>query len=541
VLIRRVLIWMRLSASRMGVKPLPADRSAVIPGAFARPPTNCRCRLSNVADLTGKAMFALSRRAALVGVLPVVFAARSVAARGQASKDSSIARVENGLLPRAVPKAQVGKRSSIVERMKYHGIPAMSLAVIEDGHIAWARAYGVRDRDNKVPVTTETLFQAASLSKPVSALGALALVQAQRVDLAGDVRQWLRSWTPDQGVTLRQLLSHTAGLTVSGFAGYVPGMPLPTTVQILNGEKPANNGPVRAAASPGTKVSYSGGGYVAVQQLIMDVTQSPYDEYMQRSVLSPLTMTHSGFEQPLPSDRARLAAWGHRRDGSTLEGNWMIQPELAPAGLWTTPSDLAQVIIELQDALAGRPSRLLTQASAREMLTARVDNAGFGVFLTGPNGASRRFIHSGRNAGFDAMLVGYKKGRQGAVVMINRNNNEGFIEEVLESVAREYKWPDYITWTSQLEYEPVPAAIQATYAGTYEAAGRPSLIVVFEDKKLFARSGEDPWFRLYPVSENGFVAIDNEARWTFASGPDGRVSEVVVRLGGNELRRRRVP
>jgi CubicO group peptidase (beta-lactamase class C family) len=486
-------------------------------------------------------MFAVSRHAALIGVLPVLFAAPRTAARGQAAADSSIARVERGLLPRAVPKGQAGKRASITERMKYHGIPAMSLAVIEDGHIAWARAYGVRDRNDKVPVTIETLFQAASLSKTVSALGALALVQAQRVDLDGDVRQWLRSWKSDQGVTLRQLLSHTAGLGVSGFAGYVPGTPLPTTVQILNGEKPANNGPVRAVASPGTTVSYSGGGYVAVQQLIMDVTQSSYDEYMQRLVLSSLTMTHSGFEQPLPANRARLAAWGHRRDGSTLERNWMIQPELAPAGLWTTPSDLAQVIIELQDALAGRRSRLLTQGSAREMLTARVGNAGLGVFLTGPNGASRRFIHSGRNAGFDAMLVGYKNGRQGAVVMINRNNNEGFIEEVLESVAREYRWPDYITWTSQLEHERVPAAIQATYAGTYEATGRPSLIVVWEDEKLFGRPGDDPWFRLYPVSENEFVTIDNEARWTFAKGPDGRVSEVIVRSGGSELRRRRVP
>jgi CubicO group peptidase (beta-lactamase class C family) len=485
-------------------------------------------------------MFAASRRGAIVGVLLFFHATLAVPARGQTAKDSSIARVERGLLPRAVPKGRSGQRASIVERMTYHGIPAMSLAVIEDGHIAWARTYGVRDHSSQAPVTTETLFQAASISKPVSALGALALVQQQRVALDGDVRQWLRSWTPDQGVTLRQLLSHTAGLTVSGFAGYIPGTPLPTTVQMLNGETPASNAPVRTATSPGTKVSYSGGGFVVVQQLITDVANSPFAEYMQRAVLSPLMMARSSFEQPLPADRARVAAWGHRRDGSTLEGHWMIHPELAPAGLWTTPSDLAQVIIELQDALAGRPSRLLTTASAREMLTATMDNAGLGVFLTGPNGASRRFIHSGRNAGFDAMLVGYKNGRQGAVVMINRNNNERFIDEVLESVAREYRWPDYITWTSQLEYEPVAPAIQSKYAGTYEADGRPSLVVIFEDKKLFARSGEGPWFRLYPASDNEFVAIDDEARWTFKKGPNGPEREVVVRSGGNTLRLRRV-
>ena len=477
----------------------------------------------------------------VVGLLLVLLATTGGVARPQDAEAARIARVESGLLPRAVPKGQTGQRASIVERMTYHAIPGMSVAVIEDGRIAWAGAYGVRDRDTKSPVTTETLFQAASLSKPVSALGAVALVQNHQLDLDGDLRQWLRSWNPGQSITLRQLLSHSAGLTESGFAGYVPGAPLPTTAQILNGEKPANNEAVRMAGQPGAAVSYSGGGYVVVQQVISEVAQSPFDQYMRRSVFSPLRMTQSSFEQPLPADRARVAASGYRRDGSKLEGNWMIQPELAAAGLWTTPSDLAQVIIELQDALAGRPSRLLTQAAAREILTARVSNAGLGVFLAGPNGASRRFMHSGRNAGFDAMLVAYKNGRQGAVVMINRNNNGRFIDEVLESVAREYRWPDYITWTSQLEYEPVPPAVQSTYAGRYDAAGRPSLVVVFEDQKLFARSGEDAWFRLYPASETEFFAIDDSTRWTFEKSRDGTVTEVVVKSSGNELRRRRVP
>jgi CubicO group peptidase (beta-lactamase class C family) len=478
-------------------------------------------------------------RTTLIRLL-VLLAAAPRAGRGQVAEDPRIARVEQGLLPRVVPAGQATRRTSIVERMRYHGIPGMSLAVIEDGRVAWARAYGVRDRDGNAPVTTETLFQAASLSKPVSALGALVLVQQQRLGLDGDVRQWLRSWKPDSGITLRQLLSHTAGLTVSGFAGYVPGTPLPTTAQILDGERPANNDPVRSRTSPGTSVSYSGGGYVVVQQLIMDLTQSPFDDFMRRAVFAPLSMRHSSFEQPLPANRVRDAASGHRRDGSKLDGNWRIHPELAPAGLWTTPADLAQVIIELQDALAGRPSPVLAPTAAREMLTARVDNAGLGVFLTGPNGASRRFMHSGRNAGFDAMLVAYKNGRQGAVVMINRNNNEHFIDEVLESVAREYRWPDYDTVTTQLEHAPVGSAIQARYAGTYDAPGRPSLVVVFDDGKLFARRGEDAWFRLYPASETEFFAIGEQTRWTFEKASTESVSELVVRSTGRELRRRRV-
>jgi CubicO group peptidase (beta-lactamase class C family) len=455
------------------------------------------------------------------------------------SVDPRITRVETGLLPRAVARGAAGQRMSIAERMAYHGIPGASVAVVQDGRVEWARAYGVVDRDTKAPVNTETLFQAASLSKPVSALGALRLVQDQRVDLDTDLRQWLRSWKPDRAITLRQLLSHTAGLTVSGFSGYTPGAPLPTALQILEGAPPANNAAVRVTGDVGTAVSYSGGGFVGVQQLFVDITGSSFAELMRRSVLAPLQMTHSTFEQPLPPGMSHLAASGYRREGAKLDKNWMVHPELAAAGLWTTPSDLAQVIIELQDALAGRPARILTPASAREMLTARVGNAGLGIFLAGPNGTSRRFLHTGRNAGFDALLVGYKNGRQGAVVMINRNNNERFIDEVVESIAREYGWPDYGAPAAQREYEVVAPEVQSTYAGTYDAAGHPVLVVVFEDQKLFARSGDDAWFRLYPASASEFFAIDDDARWTFVRGAGGAVTELVVKSSKSELRRRR--
>ena len=459
----------------------------------------------------------------------------------QSPVDQRIARVERGLIPPVVLKGETGKPATIAERMAYHGIPGMSMAVIENGELAWARAYGLRGRETGGPVTPDTLFQAASVSKPVTAVGAVLLAQQGKLDLDGDVRQWLKAWTPAEAITLRQLLSHTAGLTISGFSGYTPGAALPAVTQILNGQPPANNGPVRVATRPGTKVEYSGGGYVVVQQLVMDVTRLPFDEWMRNTVFTPLNMSHSHFEQPLSDELARSAAFGHRRDGAKLEGGWMIHPELAPAGLWTTPTDLARLIIEVQDAAAGRPSRALEPQRAREILTGRVDNAGLGFFLTGPNGSSRRFMHSGRNAGFDAFLVAYKNGRQGAVVMINRNNNGGFINEVLDSVAREYHWPDYLSAAPQQEYEPVPPSVQRSYAGVYEAVDRPRLTVVFEDDKLFARAGDDAWFRIYPTSASEFFAAGNATRWTFIKAPSGRVEEVIARSGKNEVHRRRVP
>jgi CubicO group peptidase (beta-lactamase class C family) len=496
------------------------------------------CRTSNQAGCT-RYLHARRGRFAAFCAAAAALAAVTVAGWGQSALEQRIARVEQGLLPRAVPKGEVGKRASIAERMAYHGVPGMSIAVIENGQIVWARGYG--DREGQGRVTPDTLFQAASISKTVTAVGALLLVQRQHVELDTDVRRWFQWWNPGAPVTLRQLLSHTAGLTVSGFAGYAPGAPLPTVPQILSGQTPANNSPVRTGMEPGTKVQYSGGGYVAVQQLIAESTQIPFDEYIRSEVFRPLEMTRSRFEQPLSKEGVRLAAIGYRRDGSRVPGNWMVHPELAAAGLWTTPTDLARLIIEVQDAAAGRPTRALAQASAREMLTGRIDNAGLGCFLTGPNGASRRFMHSGRNAGFDALLVAYKNGRQGAVVMINHNNNGGFVNEVIESVAREYAWPDYVPVAPQREYEAVPAAIQRRHAGVYEAPEHPPVTVVFEDDKLFARVGEGAWLRLYPASAAEFFVTENAARWLFVKSSDGRADEVVVRSENREIRRRRRP
>src|SRR6185436_3005366 len=317
-------------------------------------------------------------------------------------------------------------------------------------------------------------------------------------------------------------------------------LPLPSTTQILNGQSPANNEPVRVTSPPGAEVRYSGGGYVVVQQLVTGVAGQPFDRYMRDTVFAPLGMDDSWFEQPLSSDHARFAASGYRREGSMLAGGFMVHPELAAAGLWTTPSDLARVVITLQDALAGRATQFLKPEMAREMLTANISNAGLGVFLTGPNGPSRRFTHSGRNAGFDGMVVGYKNGRQGAVVMINRNNNEGFITEVLESIAREYQWPDFLDDRPQREYVAVPGSVQAAYAGSYEAAGQSPLMVVYEDDKLFARSGEDAWFRLYPVSPTEFFVAEDSTRWTFVRAADGTVAEVVESSNNGDVRRRRL-
>ena len=338
---------------------------------------------------------------------------------------------------------------TVAAQMARRHIPGLSLAVIEKGMISRAQGYGVTDLAVRTPVTPQTLFQAGSISKPVSALGALALVEHGSLALDADINSYLKSWrvpendfTREQKVTLRRLLSHSAGVTVHGFGGYAAAEPIPTLRQVLDGEAPANSHPIRVDLIPGTQERYSGGGYVIVQQAVLDVTGQAFPEYMRSHVLEALGMSASTFEQPLPPARQPWAAHGYYRGQKAVEGGWHVYPEMAPAGLWTTPSDLARFAIALQDSLAGRRSPVISQTMTRTMLTAQIGNTGLGLGFAG-RGPSRRFQHSGRDEGFDALLIAYCETGQGAVVMINANDDSSAVAQIIDAVATAYHWPDY--------------------------------------------------------------------------------------------------
>jgi CubicO group peptidase (beta-lactamase class C family) len=333
--------------------------------------------------------------------------------------------------------------------MQKRHIVGLSLAVVQNGKISKASAYGFADKEQGTPVTTSTLFQAGSVSKSVAALGALHLVQEGKLALDEDVNKWLRTWklpensfTKIKSVTLRQILSHSAGLTVHGFPGYSVAEPLPTLVQVLDGTKPANTAAIRVDFEPGTKLRYSGGGYTVMQQMIIDVAGKPFPQFMWESVLSPLGMTNSTYEQPLPKDRAATSASGYYGQLKPVEGRCHIYPEMAAAGLWTTPSDLAMFVIGIQQSLAGTTNPVISQSLTRQMLTNQSESDGLGVFLQ-KAGDSLRFVHNGRDEGFDAVMMGYARTGQGAVVMINGNDDSGALARVLDAIAREYHWPDF--------------------------------------------------------------------------------------------------
>lgn len=352
------------------------------------------------------------------------------------------------LTPRCADTTEKSLRF-VPDRMTHYHVPGLSLAFVHDGTVAWTQAFGVA-RVGGEPVTSETLFQASSISMPVTALAVLRLVEQGKLNLDADVSQYLSSWklptnkfTKQKKVTLRELLSHTAGATVHGFGGYATGKQVPTLVQVLNGEGPANSAPVTIDFVPGTKFRYGGGNYVIIQQILVDVTDEPFPDLMQELVLRPLHMVHSTFQQPVPEKIQPLVATPYDQDGNAIEGGPHTYPEMAVAGLSSTPSDLALFALAIQDALAGKPGAILSPLIAREMLQPVLGFYALGFAIAG-NGPNRYFSHPGANLGYASFFFAYEKG-DGVVLMSNQQYSKALMLEIIQALAKQYGWTEFPT------------------------------------------------------------------------------------------------
>jgi CubicO group peptidase (beta-lactamase class C family) len=361
-----------------------------------------------------------------------------------ADQAERVARVE-AAIPVVEVEGDAPLQLTLRQLMEAYRVPGLSIAVFDHHALAWAKGYGVTQADAVDPVRLDTLFQAASISKPVTAMAALHFVEKGRWTLDGNINDRLIAWkVPDnqhtrvEKVTLRRLLSHTAGTTVHGFPGYAVTQPVPTLVQVLDGTPPANTAPVRVDITPGTRERYSGGGTTIVQSMMVDQLRKPFPEIMREAVLEPLGLAHSTYEQPLPAARATAAATGTRADGTSVDGRWHVYPEMAAAGLWTTPSDLARVAIEVSLASSGRSSRVLSQAMTKQMLTEQLPRVGLGFGL-GP--APGQFRHNGANEGFRAYLTAFAESGSGVAMMANSESGSRLFDLIAASVAKEYGWP----------------------------------------------------------------------------------------------------
>jgi CubicO group peptidase (beta-lactamase class C family) len=445
------------------------------------------------------------------------------------------ARIERGLLPPVLVKGRPAW--TLEERMRHYKAPGVSVAVIRDFKVVWAKGYGVKDAGTREPVTEKTLFQAGSISKPVAAMTILKKVEQGRLALDEDVNLKLTSWklpdnefTAKKKVTLANLLSHTAGLTVHGFPGYAVGDKLPTVPQVLDGAAPANTAPVRVDIEPGTRFRYSGGGTTIAQLLLTDTERKPFPDIARETVLAPLGMDDSTYEQPLPPERARHAATGHKADGRAVEGRFHVYPEMAAAGLWTTATDLAKFGIEVQLSLQGKSNKVLSKQMAERMVTPYVsDNVGLGFFVQ-KRGPEIYFGHDGADEGFRAQLFVHRDKGYGAAVMVNSDNGQ-LIGEIFRAVAREYAWDEFLP--KELETVAVAPERLAAYAGRYLVNPDRVLNVTAEGGRLFAEPTQAAKVELFPVSETTFARQDANIQYTFAADAGGKITKVGVRAGPN--------
>jgi CubicO group peptidase (beta-lactamase class C family) len=453
-----------------------------------------------------------------------------------AESGARIKRIENGLLPAATIKGQVAQTMNLAERMKHYNVPGVSIAFFENGKITWIRVYGLADVAGGRLVTPETLFQSASISKPAAALGVLRLVQEGKLSLDEDVNLKLRSWkipenefTKEQRVTLRRILSHSAGMNIQRFPGYAADEPLPTTVQILNGEKPANTVPIRVDTVPGTIWRYSGGGYVAMQLLLSDVTGKPVPQLLDELVLRPIGMMHSTFEEPLPKNLWSSAATPYREDGKPVKSGWHTYPEIIPAGLWTTPSDIARMAIEVQNEYSGKSNKLLSSEMMHQMLTHQKDDWGLGFALETP-GHKLRFSHGGSNEGFRCTLQAYTEAPgQGIVIMTNGDQGWNLLNEILRAVSKEYGWPDFQPQEHTLAS--LGSSQLSVYSGRYEVAGAtmPTLVML-KGAHLYVQNealGPEPE-ELLPESDAQFFVTSAPLVFNFQKDEKGVVTKMIL-------------
>jgi CubicO group peptidase (beta-lactamase class C family) len=457
--------------------------------------------------------------------------------------ESQIKRVEQGLLPSVIIKGEPGY--SIADRMKFYKVPALSVAVIKDFKIDWARAYGVKDLETNETATTETLFQAGSISKSVNAMVVMKKVEQGKLSLDEDINTKLTSWklpdnqfTEKKKVTLRNLLSHTAGTTVHGFPGYAPNEKIPTVPQVLDGVSPANTAAVRVDLEPGTKFRYSGGGTTITQLALTDIEKKPYPEIARETVLAPLGMRNSTYDQPLSTEWRKKAATGYRANGSEVEGKIHIYPEMAAAGLWTTPTDLAKFAIEVQLSLVGRSNKVLSKQSVETMTSSFMEDVGLGFFIE-KHGNALYFGHGGADEGFRAELLVSRDKGYGVAVMVNSDNGQ-ILREVIRGVAREYGWDEFLP--APYEIISLDAAKLAPMSGRYQVNPDRVLTVIFsitktgphDSTRLSALPTGDTPFDLLPISETTFVRRDSPLKYTFVRPEGSSTGDYQLQIIGQE-------
>ncbi len=484
-----------------------------------------------------------ARNLAHAYLYPCLCALLALPVHGQTAQSAQerMQAVQNHLARYVVIRDSRNDDMNLPSQMKALDVPAVSIAAIRNGAIDWARAYGVSAIQG-APVSTRTLFGAASISKPVTALGVLKLVEEGKIDLDTNVNQYLKRWklpdnefTVKQKVTVRELLDHTSGIGTHNGEIYDPSTPIPTLLQLLRGEKPARTPPVQVEAIPGTEFAYSNGGYLVLSLLIEDVTGEKFAEYMKRTVLDPIGMKDSTFDAPLPLEWQAHAATAYGADGNwAVPPSKFVEPNLAAGGLWSTPTDLARLLLEVRREYDGKSSKVLHQRTMRLMLSPGMGPTssrrwGLGFEVSGsPDNPYIRHEGSGY---FQDDMVEYLHDGNGIVVMTSGGGGGALEVEVLRSAGTVYDFPDFKS--IQHSVVDVPASTLHDFVGTYAY-----IKVALDGDHLTAEiPAGSPAARLYPESPTRFFILDGPQELEFILDPRQKVMgmEFITPMGHHRL------
>lgn len=453
-----------------------------------------------------------------------------------ADLQNRIKAVEQNLIPYVPVKGFKGW--NIKDRMAYYKVPGLSVAVIKNFKIDWAKGYGFANLEQKKPVTTETMFSAGSISKFVTAMAALELVEQGKLHLDSPINYYLASWkikendfTKKKPVTLRMLLSHTGGTSQSSYFGFTPDKnPLPSIVEILDGAAISESRPVVVNSQPGKEFRYSGGGSMIAQLAMMDLSGQFFDELLGELVFNRLTMNNTTFQQPVPAKFAQQTAWAYS-SAPWFKGMPYVYPQQAAAGLYTTPTDLAKIFIDVQKSYQGK-GEILQQSTARQMLSPQAlvseggykEEIGIGPFLIqrmdNTETKGKYFEFTGVNAGFLAYgMADFEQGN-GVIVMLNSGDDvNGLGKEIRRAVAKAYNWYQFLPQ----EISPIKMSNKALdkYVGRYRRNIDEVVYIRREKNYLVENINEGGDIYCFPVAKDTIIFTDYNIKGSFETDKNG--------------------
>lgn len=378
--------------------------------------------------------------------------------------------------------------------LKEHKLPGVSLAVIDNFKVVLRATSGEKRFGSGELIDHDTAFSTASISKPITALLVAMLEEQGKLSFDDSVAKYLKRWTlntndfpePD-AITFRRLLSHTAGTTQGGFADYYDGDDVPTAIDSLNGAKvPRYDKPISLKFEPGTNWDYSGGGYVIVQIALEDLTGKPLPELAESMLFEPLGMTRTTMYQPNHKAFLSNVARVHHNDLTVIGAGLPICPQIAPSGMWSTPSDMATLIIEMQKALAGKPTNVISQdvAKATTQIQTLHTTGGWGLgwMRVEAKGNIDWFSHGGSNTGTGGHIMGTMEGGRGIAIFGNGGNPSRIpvIETLTADVLSQLSWEETIT---PADNQQAPKARHAM-VGTYDLIFDQKLSIEEQNGKL---------------------------------------------------------